>query len=288
MIGYAFFSKSVSLIKWNTIKVKRKTIKNQQKRSIIMEKLHLLKGTLTFVLSLAVISGCNTDTRNLGVENMNENKEENRNERTPSPVKVVHTENGRITREPVSYNTDRMSIQARLTRVPTNNMMNTPRDYNMNTNMNTNLNTNNNPDTGQMVPSAPAPSAPDVAGNSLIEQVVQLTNEQRRQNGLPGLQVDGDLTNMAQTKARDMLDNNYFSHTSPTYGSPFEMMKRFGISYRFAGENIGKGQQTAEQVVSDWMNSPGHRANILNSSFTHIGIGHTENQDYWAQEFIGR
>ncbi|MFC3885789.1 CAP domain-containing protein [Bacillus songklensis] len=253
-----------------------------------MKKLHVLTGTLIFILSLAVISGCNTDRRNLGAENMNENREENRNEKTPSPVKVVNTENGRITGEPVSYNTDRMSIKARSSRVPNNNMMNTPQDYNMNTNMNTNLNTINNPDTGQMAPWVPAPPPSDVNGDSLIQQVVQLTNEQRRQNGLPGLQMDAELSNMAQTKARDMLDNHYFSHTSPTYGSPFEMMKRFGISYTSAGENIAQGQQTAEQVVSDWMNSPGHRANILNSRFTHIGVGHTTSEGYWTQEFIGR
>ncbi len=87
-----------------------------------------------------------------------------------------------------------------------------------------------------------------------------------------------------------MAKLNYFSHTSPTYGSPFDMMKQFGISYRSAGENIAKGQTTPQQVMQGWMNSPGHRANILNSSFTQIGVGIAKNsqgQLIWTQQFIG-
>ena len=83
-----------------------------------------------------------------------------------------------------------------------------------------------------------------------------------------------------------MKNLGYFSHTSPTYGSPFDMMKNFGISYRSAGENIAKGYATPEAVVKGWMNSPGHRANILNKSFTHIGVGYVENGSYWTQMFI--
>jgi uncharacterized protein YkwD len=85
-----------------------------------------------------------------------------------------------------------------------------------------------------------------------------------------------------------MRDNKYFSHTSPTYGSPFRMMKSFGITYRSAGENIARGQATPQAVVNAWMNSSGHRANILNSSFTHIGVGYAENGRYWTQMFIGK
>ncbi|MNP03408.1 Cysteine-rich secretory protein family protein [compost metagenome] len=90
---------------------------------------------------------------------------------------------------------------------------------------------------------------------------------------------------MAMAKAKDMYDNNYFDHQSPTYGSPFDMMKAFGISYSSAGENIAKGQKSAEEVMNQWMNSPGHRANILNSSFTEIGIALYNTE--WVQEFIG-
>lgn len=90
---------------------------------------------------------------------------------------------------------------------------------------------------------------------------------------------------MAMVKAKDMYDNNYFSHNSPTYGSPFDMMKQFGISYRAAGENIASGQSSPAQVMNDWMNSPGHRANILNSSFSKIGVAYYNGE--WVQEFIG-
>ena len=84
-----------------------------------------------------------------------------------------------------------------------------------------------------------------------------------------------------------MKNNNYFSHTSPTYGSPFDMMKQFGISYKTAGENIAKGQKTPEAVVNAWMNSEGHRSNILNANYTQMGLGYTNGTVYWCQMFIG-
>ena len=92
---------------------------------------------------------------------------------------------------------------------------------------------------------------------------------------------------MARTKSQDMRDKGYFSHTSPTYGSPFDMMKQFGISYRTAGENIAMGYSTPQAVVTGWMNSPGHRANILNGAFTEIGVGYVQSGGYWTQMFIG-
>ncbi len=84
-----------------------------------------------------------------------------------------------------------------------------------------------------------------------------------------------------------MRDGGYFSHTSPTYGSSFQMIKSFGISYRTAGENIAKGQTSPETVVNAWMNSSGRRANMLNSSFTEIGVGYASGNNYWTQMFIG-
>ena len=107
-----------------------------------------------------------------------------------------------------------------------------------------------------------------------------------QQLGLQALIVDDELQNVARVKAQDMVENNYFSHTSPTYGSPFDMMKNFGISYRSAGENIAKGQKTAAQVVNAWMNSSGHRANIMSTSYTHIGVGYVADGHYWTQMFI--
>ncbi|MEN1970224.1 CAP domain-containing protein [Lentibacillus sp. N15] len=120
------------------------------------------------------------------------------------------------------------------------------------------------------------------------QQVVDLTNQEREKQGLSPLKADTELSKVAHEKSRDMSANNYFSHNSPTYGSPFDMMKSYGISYQSAGENIARGQQTPEEVVNAWMNSEGHRANILNAKFTHIGVGFVENGNYWTQEFIGK
>ena len=120
------------------------------------------------------------------------------------------------------------------------------------------------------------------------QEVVRLVNDIRSKNGLSPLTLDWELSRVARYKSQDMKDKGYFSHTSPTYGSPFAMMKSFGISYRTAGENIAKGYSTPEAVVKGWMNSPGHRANILNSSFTHIGVGYVASGSYWTQMFVGR
>jgi uncharacterized YkwD family protein len=119
-------------------------------------------------------------------------------------------------------------------------------------------------------------------------KVVELTNIERQKQGLKPLQIDENLSKVAREKSLDMQRNNYFSHTSPTYGSPFEMMNKFGITYKTAGENIAKGQRTPEEVVQAWMNSDGHRKNILNPNFTHIGVGYSENGKYWTQMFIGK
>jgi uncharacterized YkwD family protein len=120
------------------------------------------------------------------------------------------------------------------------------------------------------------------------QKVVDLTNQERAKNGLPALKVDLTLSKMAHEKSRDMSTNGYFSHTSPTYGSPFDMMKKYGISYRYAGENIAMGQRTPEEVVKAWMNSEGHRKNILSSNFNYIGVGYVSQGNYWTQEFIGK
>ena len=120
------------------------------------------------------------------------------------------------------------------------------------------------------------------------KEVVRLVNAERAKQGLSALEYDWQLSRVARYKSEDMQKNNYFSHTSPTYGSPFNMMKSFGITYRTAGENIAKGYRSPAAVVDGWMNSPGHRANILNSSFTHIGVGYVEGGNYWTQMFVGR
>ncbi len=128
----------------------------------------------------------------------------------------------------------------------------------------------------------------DSSVSSYEREVVRLVNAERVKRGLSELTYDWQLSRVARYKSQDMRDNNYFSHTSPTYGSPFQMMKNFGISYRTAGENIAKGQATPAAVVNAWMNSSGHRANILNSSFTHIGVGYVADGRYWTQMFVGK
>ncbi|QOS82262.1 serine protease [Paenibacillus sp. JNUCC31] len=116
-------------------------------------------------------------------------------------------------------------------------------------------------------------------------QVVKLVNAERAKAGLSALASDALLDKVALAKAKDMSNNNYFDHQSPTYGSPFDMMKQFGVTYSYAGENIAQGQKTPQEVVTAWMNSEGHRANILSKNFTKIGVGYYNG--YWAQEFIG-
>lgn len=118
------------------------------------------------------------------------------------------------------------------------------------------------------------------------QEVIRLVNKARAENGLKPLEYDWELSRVARYKSRDMKDNGYFSHTSPVYGSPFQMMKSFGIRYKSAGENIAKGQLTPEAVMNAWMNSSGHRANILNASFTKIGVGYVAEGRYWTQMFI--
>jgi len=118
-------------------------------------------------------------------------------------------------------------------------------------------------------------------------EVVRLVNVERAKYGLTALTENWELSRVARYKSEDMAALRYFSHTSPTYGSPFDMMKAFGIKYRTAGENIAYGQRTPAEVVTAWMNSPGHRANILNSSFKQIGVGYVSQGNYWTQMFIG-
>ncbi|WP_010096520.1 CAP domain-containing protein [Ornithinibacillus scapharcae] len=156
------------------------------------------------------------------------------------------------------------------------------------------------PEGQQATPENKAPNTNNVANKQNTQQakngnyalsnfesdVVTLTNKERQQAGLSLLEVDNALSNVAREKSNDMQRNGYFSHTSPTYGSPFDMMRDFGITYQSAGENIAQGQRTPDEVVQAWMNSEGHRANILNPDFTHIGVGYDPDGQHWTQMFI--
>ena len=127
----------------------------------------------------------------------------------------------------------------------------------------------------------------DTSVRAYEQEVIRLVNVERAKAGLKALTEDWELSRVARYKSQDMHDLRYFSHTSPTYGSPVDMMKSFGLSYRTAGENIAMGQRTPQQVVNAWMNSSGHRANILNSSYKKIGVGYVASGNYWTQMFMG-
>lgn len=126
--------------------------------------------------------------------------------------------------------------------------------------------------------------------NSDEKEVFDLINKQRTNNGLAVLKNDNEVQRIARIKAQDMVNNNYFSHTSPTYGSPFDMLKSFKVSYKSAGENIA-GNSSNSGAVTAWMNSSGHKANILNSSYNYTGIGVVKSPKYgkiYVQMFIGK
>ena len=116
-------------------------------------------------------------------------------------------------------------------------------------------------------------------------------NQERAKAGVAPLKMDTELARVAQIKSQEMVDKNYFSHTSPTYGSPFDMMRSFGIKYRTAGENIARNS-TVLKAHTALMNSEGHRQNILNPNYSHIGIGIVPNRNSSGitvtQMFIGK
>lgn len=132
-------------------------------------------------------------------------------------------------------------------------------------------------------------SGKSAQSSDMTAQVVELVNKERVSRGLQPLTIDTKLKECAQAKAQDMVNKNYFAHTSPTYGSPFNMMEQWGIKFTAAGENIAQGQRTAQEVMTSWMNSPGHRSNILSDSFSEIGVGVAKNSKgvlYWSQMFM--
>lgn len=120
------------------------------------------------------------------------------------------------------------------------------------------------------------------------DQVVQLVNVEREKNGLPALYLDRGMSDIARTKSLDMANNNYFAHQSPIYGNAGNMLRQFGINWSSWGENLAYGQDTPEEVVSAWMKSPGHRANILSNNFSFIGVGYVNSNGtaYWTQMFV--
>ena len=127
----------------------------------------------------------------------------------------------------------------------------------------------------------------DTSVRAYEREVIRLVNAERAKYGLSALTEDWELSRVARYKSQDMHDNRYFAHNSPTYGTPFQMIRAFGLSYRAAGENIAMGYRTPAAVVAGWMNSEGHRANILSSAYTKLGVGYVADGSYWTQQFIG-
>jgi len=137
------------------------------------------------------------------------------------------------------------------------------------------------------------PSQPSNSTNQMTNEqrkMLELVNNERAKAGMKPLTFDAELARVANFKAQDMVERNYFSHTSPTYGSPFDMMKNFGIKYSYAGENLA-GYSTVEAAHNGLMNSEGHRKNILNTNYNYIGIGVAKSPKYgyiFVQMFVGR
>ena len=125
----------------------------------------------------------------------------------------------------------------------------------------------------------------DVAAN-YENEVIRLTNLERTKAGLKPFVTNWELSRVARYKSEDMSKTGTMSHNSKTYGTPFQMMKSFGITYKSAGENIAQGQRSPQEVVKAWMNSSGHRANILDKNFNQIGVGYSAKGNYWTQQFI--
>lgn len=121
------------------------------------------------------------------------------------------------------------------------------------------------------------------------QKMLELINAERKKAGLQPLAVDMRLVTISRLKSKDMIDKNYFSHTSPTYVSSFDALKANGVTYRYAGENLA-GASTVERAHTNLMNSPGHRANILNPNYNYVGIGIVDGGPYgkmFTQTFIG-
>lgn len=127
--------------------------------------------------------------------------------------------------------------------------------------------------------------------SAMEQEVLRLVNQQRAANGLSALAWAEDVAAVARAHSRDMIANNYFSHMDKNGNSPFDRLRNAGITYRTAAENIAYGQKSAQEVMNSWMNSAGHRANILNSSVKEIGIGAARSANgtiYWTQMFVAR
>jgi uncharacterized protein YkwD len=139
-------------------------------------------------------------------------------------------------------------------------------------------------------PNPPAPSTAPAPSGGVTTQVVTLTNAERAKAGCGPLAVNATLTAVAQAHSQDMATKNYFDHNSQDGRTPFDRMTAAGYRYSTAAENIAAGQRTPQDVMTAWMNSAGHRANILNCALKQIGVGYATGSSsqygvYWTQDF---
>ena len=121
-------------------------------------------------------------------------------------------------------------------------------------------------------------------------ELLTLINDERKKNNLTPLIIDENLQNVARLKAKDLVENNYFSHTSPTYGSPFEMLKNHNITYKIASENIA-GNPSLSGALDSWISSESHKNNILNNDYNYTGIAVVDSIAYGkviVELFIGK
>lgn len=120
------------------------------------------------------------------------------------------------------------------------------------------------------------------------KDVLNLMNRERKARGMEPLKLDETLNKLAIMKSNDMVKNKYFSHTSPVYGTPYDMLKKYNVQFMAAAENIAAGQRDPKTVMRSWMSSSGHRKNILNPRYTKVGIGKdSSNSSVWTEIFIG-
>lgn len=230
----------------------------------------------------------------VGEDNSNGNNNNTNNDNNSNDNNGVNndTNNGNSNNDVNSNDTNNGDINNDNNDVNNNNTNN---DNNNNDSNNGNNNENNNDNTVEKPEDNNNSSNNDASLDgefaNFQKEVLRLVNVERSKRGLKELTLNTELSRVATLKSQDMINKNYFSHTSPTYGSPFDMMKKFNISYKTAGENIAMGQKTPAQVVEAWMNSEGHRANILNKNYTDLGVGVAKDSKgtiYWTQMFIGK
>lgn len=290
------------------------SLNTEEKKAVNTQHTQIIKGENYQGLALKIIEQISSkngefeilskDLINKALENLDASK-------IIKEGKVVHAEKATTNKETQKESTNKTvekedkatQAKEKATPVTNNNSAKAPQaitkeettpETNNNTNAQVTPVTNNNntkapSNSNSQQVEAPAKTTTNNVSQSVSEfekQVVDLTNAERTKAGLKPLEIHSPLMAVAHAKSADMAKNNYFSHTSPTFGSPFDQIKSAGISYRSAGENIAQGQRTPQQVVQAWMDSPGHRQNIMNANYTHIGVGFVEDGYYWTQQFI--